>query len=352
MNPEFAASLVKKAPRGAALRKPEKQRQTRNSVLQKLVRQLLCSGCSLLQLFMGPQTRCLQLNFAQGSLLHSRRACSSPCVCCSYRLWSSSRSGEPRSIRTPSSNTIRRKRKTSRSATPTSTKPARCPATDAVAAAEPDALPAEAVTSETLDSGGPDDMPGDFSGDYSSRSSARQNGDSDGSDPADWVRSSRPCASTLHDALRLYPLNERDRAVGALHHRGARRRRLSTPVTSPSSRTASIIEPELGRRRIAGGAQASSSRSTGRGSAHARCRSACCCRWNAMPPDTPGRAVARQIVEPSSGTARAPRAGRIAEADRLQRGRTARRLRARAQARSEARQELRPGPRTTMSCRT
>jgi hypothetical protein len=55
VNPEFAASLVKKAPRGAAIRKPEKTKARKNSVLQKLVRQLLCSGCSLLQLFMGPQ---------------------------------------------------------------------------------------------------------------------------------------------------------------------------------------------------------------------------------------------------------------------------------------------------------
>ncbi|TGQ52769.1 hypothetical protein, partial [Mesorhizobium sp. M4B.F.Ca.ET.211.01.1.1] len=87
------------------------------------------------------------------------------------------------------------------------------PATDAVAAAEPDALPAEAVTSETLDSGGPDHMPGDFSGDYSSRSSARQNGDSDGSDPAEWARSQPTLREQLHDALRLYRLDDRDRAV-------------------------------------------------------------------------------------------------------------------------------------------
>src|SRR3954451_15737227 len=47
-------------------------------------------------------------------------------------------------------------------ATPTPDEAAALPATEAVAAAEPDALPAEAVTSQTLDSGGPDDMQGDF----------------------------------------------------------------------------------------------------------------------------------------------------------------------------------------------
>src|SRR6185437_7784584 len=75
------------------------------------------------------------------------------------------------------------------------------PAADTVAPAEADALPADAGSADTMESAGQDDMGGDmggeFSGDYSSRSSARQNGDSEGSDPAEWARSQ----PTLHEQL-------------------------------------------------------------------------------------------------------------------------------------------------------
>jgi hypothetical protein len=40
-DPEFAGSLVKKAPRDAAIRGPEKIKAKENSALQKLVRVLL-----------------------------------------------------------------------------------------------------------------------------------------------------------------------------------------------------------------------------------------------------------------------------------------------------------------------
>src|ERR1700733_6166894 len=63
------------------------------------------------------------------------------------------------------------------------------PATDTVAAAEPESSPVDNSAGDTMESAGQDDIPGDFSGDYSSRSSTRQNGDSDSSDPAEWARS-------------------------------------------------------------------------------------------------------------------------------------------------------------------
>src|ERR1700754_4566112 len=87
------------------------------------------------------------------------------------------------------------------------------PAADTVANAEPDSVQAESGANDTLEGAGQDDMPGDFSGDYSSRSSTRQNGDSDSSDPAEWARSQPTLREQLHDSLRLYRLDDRDRAV-------------------------------------------------------------------------------------------------------------------------------------------
>src|SRR5580698_9290923 len=56
----------------------------------------------------------------------------------------------------------------------------------------------------------------EFSSDPFGRSSTRNSGDGDGSDPADWVRIEPSLHETLHDTLRLYPLNDRDRAVAQL----------------------------------------------------------------------------------------------------------------------------------------
>ncbi len=169
------------------------------------------------------------------------------------------------------------------------------PATDAVAAAEPDSMPAEAVTSETLDSGGPDDMPGDFSGDYSSRSSARQNGDSDGSDPAEWARSQPTLREQLHDALRLYRLDDRDRAVArfiieALDDDGYLRQDLADLADSVE------LEPELTEEELLVALRLV--QSLDRPGLGARSLSECLLlQVNALPADTPGRDVARQIVE-------------------------------------------------------
>ncbi|CAB3693552.1 RNA polymerase factor sigma-54 [Paraburkholderia rhynchosiae] len=169
------------------------------------------------------------------------------------------------------------------------------PATDAVATAEPDALPAEAVTAETLDSSGPDDMPGDFSGDYSSRSSARQNGDSDGSDPAEWARSQPTLREQLHDALRLYRLDDRDRAVArfiieALDDDGYLRQDLADLAGSVD------LDPELTEEELLVALRLV--QSLDRPGLGARSLSECLLlQVNALPADTPGRDVARQIVE-------------------------------------------------------
>ncbi|MDR6206450.1 RNA polymerase factor sigma-54 [Paraburkholderia graminis] len=180
-------------------------------------------------------------------------------------------------------------------ATPTPDEAGALPATDAVAAAEPDPLPAEAVTSETLDSGGPDDMPGDFSGDYSSRSSARQNGDSDGSDPAEWARSQPTLREQLHDALRLYRLDDRDRAVArfiieALDDDGYLRQDLADLADSVD------LEPELTEEELLVALRLV--QSLDRPGLGARSLSECLLlQVNALPAETPGRDVARQIVE-------------------------------------------------------
>ncbi|MDR7003399.1 MULTISPECIES: RNA polymerase factor sigma-54 [Paraburkholderia] len=169
------------------------------------------------------------------------------------------------------------------------------PATDAVAAAEPDSLPAEAASNESLDSGGPDDMPGDFSGDYSSRSSARQNGDSDGSDPAEWARSQPTLREQLHDALRLYRLDDRDRAVArfiieALDDDGYLRQDLADLADSVD------LEPELTEEELLVALRLV--QSLDRPGLGARSLSECLLlQVNALPADTPGRDVARQIVE-------------------------------------------------------
>ena len=67
-----------------------------------------------------------------------------------------------------------------------------------------------------VDSGSRDDSVSEFSSDPFGRGASRNNGDGEGSDPADWVRIEPSLHETLHDALRLYQLNERDRAIAQL----------------------------------------------------------------------------------------------------------------------------------------
>ncbi|NMM03310.1 RNA polymerase factor sigma-54 [Paraburkholderia sp. RP-4-7] len=169
------------------------------------------------------------------------------------------------------------------------------PATDTVAAAEPESAQTDTGGSDTMESGGQDDMPGDFSGDYSSRSSMRQNGDSDSSDPAEWARSQPTLREQLHDSLRLYRLDDRDRAVArfiieALDDDGYLRQELSELADSVD------LEPELTEEELLVALRLV--QSLDRPGLGARSLSECLSlQVNALPAETPGRDVARQIVE-------------------------------------------------------
>ena len=169
------------------------------------------------------------------------------------------------------------------------------PAADTVAAAGPDALPTEPGANDTLESSGQDDLPGDFSGDYNSRSSTRQNGGSDSSDPAEWARSQPTLREQLHDSLRLYRLDERDRAVArfiieALDDDGYLRQDLADLADSVD------LEPELTEEELLVALRLV--QSLDRPGLGARSLSECLAlQVNALPADTPGRDVARQIVE-------------------------------------------------------
>jgi RNA polymerase sigma-54 factor len=173
------------------------------------------------------------------------------------------------------------------------------PAADTVAGAEADALPADAGSGDSMESAGQDDMGGDmggeFSGDYSSRSSARQNGDSEGSDPAEWARSQPTLHEQLHDSLRLYRLDDRDRAVArfiieALDDDGYLRQSLADLAASVD------LEPELTEEELLVALRLV--QSLDRPGLAARSLSECLSlQVNALPADTPGREVARQIVE-------------------------------------------------------
>ncbi|CAE6801421.1 RNA polymerase factor sigma-54 [Paraburkholderia domus] len=166
------------------------------------------------------------------------------------------------------------------------------PATDTVAAAEPESLPSG---SDTMESAGQDDIPGDFSGDYSSRGSARQNGDSGSSDPAEWARSQPTLREQLHDALRLYRLEDRDRAVArfiieALDDDGYLRQELSDLADSVE------LQPELTEEDLLVALRLV--QSLDRPGLGARSLSECLSlQLNALPADTPGRDVALQVVD-------------------------------------------------------
>ncbi|KXU82287.1 RNA polymerase sigma-54 factor [Paraburkholderia monticola] len=170
------------------------------------------------------------------------------------------------------------------------------PAADTLAPTEPDgSSSAEGASADSLEGASQDDMPADFSGDYGSRGSARQNGDADGSDPADWARSQPTLREQLHDALRLYRLDDRDRAVArfiieALDDDGYLRQSLADLADSVD------LEPELSEEELLVALRLV--QSLDRPGLGARSLSECLAlQINALPADTPGRDVARQIVE-------------------------------------------------------
>jgi RNA polymerase sigma-54 factor len=91
------------------------------------------------------------------------------------------------------------------------------PATDVQVASEaPLATESASESMDDGDSSSRDNQMNEFSSDPFGRSSTRNSGDGDGSDPADWVRIEPSLHETLHDTLRLFPLNDRDRAVAQL----------------------------------------------------------------------------------------------------------------------------------------
>ncbi|OLL28328.1 RNA polymerase factor sigma-54 [Burkholderia sp. SRS-W-2-2016] len=169
------------------------------------------------------------------------------------------------------------------------------PAADTLAAGETDTLPTETSASDTLDSGGPDDMPADFSGDYGGRNSARQSSDADGSDPAEWARSQPTLREQLHDSLRLYRLDDRDRAVArfiieALDDDGYLRQSLADLADSVD------LEPALTEAELLVALRLV--QSLDRPGLGARSLSECLAlQIHALPDDTPGRDVALQIAE-------------------------------------------------------
>ncbi|CAE6724284.1 RNA polymerase factor sigma-54 [Paraburkholderia haematera] len=168
-------------------------------------------------------------------------------------------------------------------------------ATDTVAPTEPASSPVETSGGDTMENVGQDDMPGDFSGDYGSRGSMRQNGDADSSDPAEWARSQPTLREQLHDSLRLYRLDDRDRAVvrfiiEALDDDGYLRQDLRDLADSVD------LEPELTEEELLVALRLV--QSLDRPGIGARSLSECLSlQVNALPSDTPGRDVARQIVE-------------------------------------------------------
>ncbi|TAL98111.1 MAG: RNA polymerase factor sigma-54 [Paraburkholderia sp.] len=79
---------------------------------------------------------------------------------------------------------------------------------------------ADAPASGSADASSHDEPANEYNNEYSSdsygRGSSHHNGDSEGGDPTDWARSQPSLHEQLHDALRLYPLNDRDREVARL----------------------------------------------------------------------------------------------------------------------------------------
>jgi len=144
------------------------------------------------------------------------------------------------------------------------------------------------------DSGSRDDSISDFSSDPFGRTGTRNNGDGEGSDPADWVRIEPSLHETLHDSLRLYQLNERDRAVAqliieALDDDGYLRQELSELADVVD------IEPAINEDEL--NIALKLVQSLDKPGVGARNLSECLTlQLDALPADTPGRDVAREIV--------------------------------------------------------
>jgi RNA polymerase sigma-54 factor len=151
-----------------------------------------------------------------------------------------------------------------------------------------------ASESESSDPGSHDESMSEFASDPFGRSASRNSGDGEGSDPADWVRIEPSLHETLHDTLRLYPLNERDRAVAqliieALDDDGYLRQDLTELAALVD------IEPSLGEDELQIALKLV--QSLDKPGVGARNLSECLSlQLEAMSSDTPGRAVALEIV--------------------------------------------------------
>lgn len=166
---------------------------------------------------------------------------------------------------------------------------------DTPAAAEtPDTVDGLAVN-ETSTATAVEDGNGDFAQDWGQRASSRHASDADDVDPGAWAHAQPTMHEHLHNLLHLYPLNERDRAaaqvvIEALDDDGYLREPLvdlaeafeaDPPLTEEELRVALRLVQTLDRPGVG-----------------ARSLSECLSlQLDAMPSDTPGRAVARELVE-------------------------------------------------------
>ncbi|MCG7402591.1 MULTISPECIES: RNA polymerase factor sigma-54 [Caballeronia] len=162
-------------------------------------------------------------------------------------------------------------------------------------ATETPLAPEASMEAETnVDSGSRDDSVSEFSSDPFGRGASRNNGDGEGSDPADWVRIEPSLHETLHDALRLYQLNERDRAIAqliieALDDDGYLRQDLSD--------LANVVEIEPALHEDELNIALKLVQSLDKPGVGARNLSECLTlQLQALDEDTPGRAVAMEIV--------------------------------------------------------
>jgi len=173
-------------------------------------------------------------------------------------------------------------------------------------ASEPETM-LDAAVADSRESVAQDESSGDFasdssdyssseySGDSFSRSSSRQSGDSESSDPADWARAQPTLREQLHDALRLYRLDQRDREVArfvieALDDDGYLRQDLADLAAIVD------LEPTLTEDELLVALRLV--QALDRPGVGARTLSECLAlQLHAMPDDVPGREVALQIVE-------------------------------------------------------
>ncbi|SAL18333.1 RNA polymerase factor sigma-54 [Caballeronia telluris] len=169
------------------------------------------------------------------------------------------------------------------------------PAASSETAEAPLAADNAADSVDSSDSSSHDDAGSEFSSDPFGRTTAsRTSGDGEGSDPADWVRIEPSLHDTLHDSLRLYPLNDRDRAtaqliIEALDDDGYLRQDLSELAALVD------IEPELTEDELTIALKLV--QSLDKPGVGARNLSECLSlQLEAMPSDTPGRSVALEIV--------------------------------------------------------